>query len=57
MKESALDDCPGMSPRRKALLLEKFGSVARIRKATSKEIAKIQGISENFAIIILKHLS
>jgi excinuclease ABC subunit C len=57
MKESALDDCPGMSPRRKALLLEKFGSVDRIRKATSKEIAKIQGISENFAIIILKHLS
>ncbi len=57
MKESALDDCPGMSPRRKALLLEKFGSVARIRKATSKEIAKLPGISENFAENILKHLS
>ncbi|MES2981593.1 MAG: excinuclease ABC subunit UvrC [Verrucomicrobiota bacterium] len=57
MKESALDDCPGMSPRRKALLLEKFGSVARIRKATPHEIAKIPGISENFAMNILKHLS
>ena len=57
MKESALDDCPGMSPRRKALLLEKFGSVARIRKATTQEIAKIPGISENFALNILKHLS
>ncbi len=57
MKESALDDCPGMSPRRKALLLEKFGSVARIRKATPKEIAKISGISEKFADNILKHLS
>lgn len=57
MKESALDDCPGMSPRRKALLLEKFGSVTRIRKATPQEIAKIPGISENFAEIILKHLS
>jgi excinuclease ABC subunit C len=56
MKESALDDCPGMSPRRKALLLEKFGSVARIRKATPKEIAKISGISENFAETLLKHL-
>ncbi|MFN6269767.1 MAG: helix-hairpin-helix domain-containing protein, partial [Akkermansiaceae bacterium] len=57
MKESALDDCPGMSPRRKALLLEKFGSVARIRKASPKDIAKIPGISENFAVEILKHLS
>jgi excinuclease ABC subunit C len=57
MKESALDDCPGMSPRRKALLLEKFGSVARIRKATPMQIAKIPGISENFAETILKHLS
>jgi excinuclease ABC subunit C len=56
MKESALDDCPGMSPRRKALLLEKFGSVARIRKATPKEIAKISGISEKFAETLLKHL-
>ncbi len=57
MKESALDDCPGMSPRRKALLLEKFGSVARIRKATPMQIAKIPGISENFAMNILNHLS
>jgi excinuclease ABC subunit C len=56
MKESALDDCPGMSPRRKALLLEKFGSVARIRKASVKDIAKIPGISESFAETILKHL-
>jgi len=56
MKESALDDCPGMSPRRKALLLAKFGSLARIRKASATEIAKIPGISENFAQIILEYL-
>lgn len=57
MKESALDDCPGMSPRRKALLLEKFGSVARIRKATPMQIAKIPGISENFAESLLVFLN
>jgi excinuclease ABC subunit C len=57
MKESALDDCPGMSPRRKALLLEKFGSVARIRKATPIQIAKIPGISENFAQFLLDFLT
>lgn len=57
MKESALDDCPGMSPRRKALLLAKFGSVARIRKALPAEIAAIPGISEKFAQSLLDYLS
>ena len=57
MKESALDECPGMSPRRKALLLEKFGSVARIRKASPAEIAKIPGISEKFAQSLLERLA
>lgn len=56
MKESALDDCPGMSPRRKALLLGKFGTLSRIRKASPKEIATISGISEKFAITLLEHL-
>ena len=57
MKESALDDCPGMSPRRKALLLAKFGSPARIRKAAPKEIAEIPGISEKFAASLLEFLA
>lgn len=56
MKESALDDCPGMSPRRKALLLKKFGSPARIRKAIPSEIATIPGISEKFATSLLDFL-
>ena len=56
MKESALDDCPGMSPRRKALLLKKFGSLARIRKAEPLEIAEIPGISEKFATSLLDFL-
>ncbi|QTN34304.1 excinuclease ABC subunit UvrC [Akkermansiaceae bacterium] len=56
MKESALDDCPGMSPRRKELLLKAFGSPARIRKAKASEIAAIPGISEKFAISLLDFL-
>ncbi|MFD2256069.1 GIY-YIG nuclease family protein [Luteolibacter algae] len=56
MKESLLDDYPGMSPRRKALLLAKFGSLARIRKASAKEIAGISGISEKFAEGLLEFL-
>ncbi len=57
MKESLLDDCGGMSPRRKALLLEKFGSVARIRKATPAEIASIPGLSVKFAQSLLDFLA
>ena len=45
MKESLLDDCPGVSPRRKAQLLKKFGSVARLRRATEEEIAELPGVS------------
>jgi excinuclease ABC subunit C len=57
MKESALDDCPGMSPRRKALLLGKFGSLSRIRKAEASEIATIKGISGKFATSLLDFLN
>ena len=57
MKESALDDCPGMSQRRKAMLLKEFGSLARIRKADPSEIGKIPGISEKFAASLLDFLA
>jgi excinuclease ABC subunit C len=56
MKESALDDCPGMSPRKKALLLKAFGSIKRLRKATPAEIAEIPGFSEKFAASLLDFL-
>ena len=57
IKESLLDDCPGVSPRKKELLLQKFGSVARIRKATPQQISAIHGISEKGATGILEFLN
>ncbi|MDB6080309.1 MAG: excinuclease subunit domain protein [Akkermansiaceae bacterium] len=54
MKESLLDDCPAITPRRKALLLEKFGTPSRIKKASVAEIAALPGISEKTAIAILE---
>jgi excinuclease ABC subunit C len=45
MRESLLDDCPGISPNKKRLLLEKFGSVTRIKAATAAQIATLPGIS------------
>ena len=56
MKESVLDDCPAVSPRKKQALLKKFGSVDRIRKATVAELAELPGISEKSAEAILEWL-
>jgi excinuclease ABC subunit C len=47
--ESVLDDCPGVSQNRKNLLLRKFGSVNRLRKATVDEIAATEGIGHKLA--------
>ena len=57
MKESALDDAPGMSAAKKQLLLEKFKSVAAIRKADPASIAAIRGISETWARALLDYLN
>jgi excinuclease ABC subunit C len=47
--ESILDDCPGVSQNRKNLLLRKFGSVKRLRKATVEQIAATEGIGPKLA--------
>jgi excinuclease ABC subunit C len=49
VEESILDDCPGISEHRKNLLLRRFGSVNRLRKATVEEIAATQGIGRKLA--------
>lgn len=47
--ESILDDCPGVSQNRKNLLLRRFGSVKRLRKASVEEIAATEGIGRKLA--------
>ncbi len=47
--ESILDDCPGVSQNRKNLLLRRFGSVNRLRKASVEEIAATEGIGPKLA--------
>jgi excinuclease ABC subunit C len=56
MRESLLDECPGMSPARKQRLLEKFGSVTRIKAATAEEISTLPGISQKSAQALLDFL-
>ena len=49
IEESILDDCPGVSQHRKSLLLRKFGSVKRLRRASGEEIAATEGIGPKLA--------
>jgi excinuclease ABC subunit C len=49
VEESVLDDCPGVSQNRKNLLLRRFGSVNRLRKASIDEIAATEGIGRKLA--------
>jgi excinuclease ABC subunit C len=56
MRESLLDECPGMSPNKKRVLLAKFGSVARIKSATADEIARLPGISKTAAQVLIDFL-
>jgi len=56
VKESILDDCPGVSPAKKKLLLKRFGSVKRLKTATAEEIAEIPGVSAKFAETVLDFL-
>jgi len=54
--KSALDDIPGVGPSRRAALLRKFGSVARLKKATVEEISEVKNISPVLAQRISKTL-
>jgi len=55
--ESLLDDCPGVSQHRKQLLLQSFGSVARLRRASPDEIASTSGIGRKLAEQIAQFLA
>ena len=57
MLESILDEIPQLGAARRASLLERFGSVAAIRKASVEEIAATPGIGAKIASIIESHLS
>lgn len=51
--KSFLDDLKGVGPKRKALLLKQFGSVEKIKSATTEDLIKLPGISISLAQNIL----
>ncbi len=57
MLESLLDEIPSLGEVRRQALLDKFGSVAALRKSSVKEIAQIPGIGEKTAESIWNSVS
>ncbi len=53
---SPLDEIPGIGPARKRALLRRFGSLARLARATPEEIAATPGIGPELARAISEHL-
>ena len=53
---SALDDVPGIGPKRKRSLLKHFGSVGAIKEASLDELAATTGMSKSQAEKIKEHL-
>ncbi len=49
IRESVLDDFPGLGEKRRAALLAHFGSIDKLRAATAEQIAEVEGIGPKFA--------
>jgi excinuclease ABC subunit C len=56
ISESLLDEIPGVSEAKKMALLKKFGSIARLKKTTTQEMATTTGITLALSVIIQEHL-
>ena len=56
MLESLLDEIPQLGESRRTALLERFGSVSAIRKATLAELETTPGIGSTIAGVIYSHL-
>jgi excinuclease ABC subunit C len=47
--KSALDELPGVGPKRKKALIQQFGSVKRIREASVEQLTSVEGIGPALA--------
>ena len=54
IRESALDEIPGIGPAKKTALLKRFGSVYRLARATLDQIESVPGIDRTLAEAILR---
>lgn len=56
IRESALDEIPGIGKTKKEMLLKHFGSFERLRKATREELLAAPGVGPKTAELLFKKL-
>ncbi len=56
IRESLLDELPGMGTKRKQALLKKFGSLERLRTASVEDLTSVEGFGEKGAGILWRFL-
>lgn len=49
IRESVLDDFPGLGPVRRAALMERFGDIDRLRRAREEQLAEVDGFGPKLA--------
>ena len=54
--QSTLDIVPGVGPKRKKMLIRRFGSVKGIREATLEDVAAVPGMTMSVARAIKDHV-
>ncbi len=57
IRESILEDFSGLGPKKRALLLNHFGSIDKIKKASVEELQELEGIGEKTAVRLLDFLA
>lgn len=57
LRESVIDEIPGMGDKRKAALLTHFGSVRRLQRASEEDIAAVPGVGPAMAREIVEWIS
>ncbi len=56
MKETVLDDLPGLGPVRRNALLNHFKTIQKLKKATSEELRAVDGIGEKNSLQLHRYL-
>jgi excinuclease ABC subunit C len=57
MLDSLLDEIPALGEVRRQALLDRFGSVAALRRSTVEEISSVPGIGARIARLVFDHLA
>lgn len=56
LRESILEDCPGLGQKKREALLKHFGSLAKLRKAGEAEVMRVEGIGPKLAKAVCQFL-